>query len=89
MTPEERALLERTYKLAEENNEILRKIRRAGRWQIAFRVFYWAVIIFLTVGAYYLIQPYVDAVREVFDAPPSQDPTSSASTSPIKKLLGL
>ena len=31
MTPEEKSLLERTYKMSEENNSILRKMRRAGR----------------------------------------------------------
>lgn len=62
MTPEERSLLERTYKLAEENNEMLRKIRRINRLSFAMRVLYWAVIIGLAVGALYFIQPYVDAV---------------------------
>jgi hypothetical protein len=59
MTPEEKSLLERTYKLAEENNGILRGIRRTNRISALMRGVYWIVIIGLSVGAYYAIQPYV------------------------------
>ena len=58
MTPEERALLERTASLAAENNAILRGIQRSNRTAMTMRVLYWAVIIFFSFGAYYLIQPY-------------------------------
>jgi hypothetical protein len=66
MTPEEKSLLERTYKLAEENNEILRKIRRINRWTIAFRIAYWVILVGLAVGALYFIQPYIDAVMGTY-----------------------
>ena len=62
MTPEEKSLLERTYKLAEENNAILRSIRRSARLTAVMRWAYWAVIILLTFGAYYFIQPYMTAL---------------------------
>lgn len=59
MTPEERSLLERTHALVEENNNILRKMRRAGRWSAVFRIIYWVLIIGLGLGAYYALQPYL------------------------------
>lgn len=62
MTPEERSLLERTHKLAEENNEILRSIRRTNRFAVIMRVLYWVVIIGVSFGAYYFIQPYLEAM---------------------------
>ncbi len=65
MTPEERSLLERTHQLAEENNEILRSMKRRARLGTAIRVFYWAVIIGISFGAFYFIQPYLDFVRGV------------------------
>ncbi len=89
MTPEERSLLERTYQLTEENNDMLKSIRRSGRFSLALRIGYWAVIILLSVGAYYVIQPTIDAARELFSAPPSSDPTSLDSQSLVKELLGL
>ena len=60
MNPEERSLLERTYKLAEENNEILKSIRLSNRVSLAMRIIYWVVIIGISFGAIYFIQPYVN-----------------------------
>ena len=60
MTPEEKSLLERTNKLAEENNAILHSLRRSARWSTAFKVIYWFVILGLSVGAFYAIQPYIN-----------------------------
>lgn len=67
MTPEERQLLIQTHRLAEENNEILRKMRRAALWGRIWHILYWTVIIGLSVGAYYFVQPYVEQVQSVYD----------------------
>lgn len=66
MSPEERSLLERTYRLVEENNEILVKLRRASRISMAVKAIYWIVIIGLSVGAFYFIQPYVEFITNGF-----------------------
>ena len=58
MTPEEKSLLERTYKLSEENNTILKGLRRSNRFSLIMRLAYWALILILSFGAYYFIQPY-------------------------------
>ena len=60
MTPEEKSLLERTYKMTEENNAILHSLRRSARLSTIFKIIYWAVIIFVSIGAYYAIQPYMN-----------------------------
>lgn len=60
MNPEERSLLERTLKLAEENNEMLKSIRRSSRISLFMRVIYWLLIIGFSFGAYYFIQPYIN-----------------------------
>ena len=67
MTPEERSLLQRTYVLAEENNAILRGIRRANRWGIAVKVFYWVIILGVTFGAFYFLQPYIESTLDLVD----------------------
>lgn len=59
MTPEEKSLLERTSKLVEENNDILRSIRRTNRLGTIMHILYWAVILIVSFGAYYFIQPYI------------------------------
>lgn len=66
MDPKDRELLEKTFDLAKENNSLLRSMRRSMRISQAFRVFYWLVIIGLSIGAYYVIQPYVDQLMEVY-----------------------
>ncbi|HVU06330.1 MAG TPA: hypothetical protein VHE10_00830 [Candidatus Paceibacterota bacterium] len=63
MTPEERDLLQKTYELARESSEILRKIQRSQRTAAIAKFMYWAAIIALSFGAYYLIQPYVETLK--------------------------
>jgi hypothetical protein len=62
MTPEEHSIIERTLKLTEENNKILRSIRAENRLSMIMRIIYWVIILGISFGAYYLIQPYIDGV---------------------------
>ncbi len=59
-------MLERTYKLSLENNDLLRKIRRSNTMSSIFRAIYWVVIIGASVGAYYYVQPYVDPMMKIY-----------------------
>lgn len=67
MGPEEKHQFSEMYRMVKENNQMLYRIRRAARWGIIFRIFYWMVIIGLSVGTYYYIQPYLDALGGVFE----------------------
>ncbi len=60
MNPEEKKLLEDTYALTEENNKMLRSIKGHMRIQRVMSIVYWVFIIGSAVGAFYLIQPYID-----------------------------
>lgn len=62
MNPEERSLLERTHEMVEENNKILRSLRRSRRIGIIMTTLYWVVIIGISVGAFYFLQPYIDYI---------------------------
>ncbi len=66
MNPEEKQLLQKTHNLAEENNKILRHIRRSNRWSAAFRILYWILIIGAAVGAFIYIEPYIDAISQAY-----------------------
>ncbi len=68
MQPEERELLQRTYALVEENNKILRKMRRSALVTSVFQIFYWVVIIGLSFGAFYFIQPYINNIVGAYNA---------------------
>lgn len=66
MTPEERQLLIQTHRMVEENNKLLRKMHRAALWARIWHIFYWLVIIGVSVGAYYFIEPYVTQIQGVY-----------------------
>lgn len=71
MSPEEKELFKRSIELGEENNQILRGIQRSMRLARFMSIIYWIFIIGSAVGAYYLIQPYVDAVSGAVGGPNS------------------
>ena len=66
MNPNEKELLQKTYELSQENNKILRGIRRSNRWSGFFRVIYWVLIIGVSIGAFYFIQPYINAITKTY-----------------------
>lgn len=67
MNPEEKKLLEETHRLAEENNALLHKMNRSMRWARIMRIVYWVFIIGSAVGAFYLIQPYIDQMKSLYE----------------------
>jgi hypothetical protein len=75
MTPEEKHLLERSLRLAEDNNEMLRRLTRYARAGRIWKALYWIVIIGASFGAYYFVQPYVDAAKTTYSG--FQDDVSS------------
>ncbi|MDO8482594.1 MAG: hypothetical protein Q7S86_02125 [bacterium] len=66
MNPEEKILLERAVSLGEENNKILRSIRRANRLGFVWKIVYWAIIIGVSYGAYVYIQPSIDRLTQEY-----------------------
>ncbi len=87
MTPEEKSLLERTLKLSEENNNILRKMRRSARISSLFHIFYWVVIIGLSVGSYYFIEPYFSALPNLMNAVQGDQTSTNSALQQIQSLL--
>jgi len=62
MTPEEKSLLERTYKMAEENNKILLGMRRSQRIGTVMRLLYWIMIIVATIDSVYFAKIYINSL---------------------------
>ena len=59
-------LLEENLKLTKENNKILRGLRRTQRLGIVFTVFKWLIVISLTLGTYYYLQPFLEQLLQVY-----------------------
>lgn len=66
MTPEEKQKLNEIAEQVAENNKMLHKLYRKARWGTIIRIFYWTIIIILTFGSYYFIQPYIDQLLKVY-----------------------
>lgn len=66
MQPEDKELLKKTLALEEENNGILRSMQRSMRLARLMSIIYWVFIIGSAVGAYYLIQPYIDGITGAY-----------------------
>lgn len=56
----------KTAEVVKENNTILRKMRRSARIGTALHIFYWIVVIGLSAGAYYFIEPYIGQLEKVY-----------------------
>lgn len=93
MTPDEKIQFEKLLKIVEENNEILKGIRRSNRFSLLIKSIYWFVIIGLSIGAFYFVQPYVNFMGNALgiDTNKSSDSqnTQSSSSDSIKLLQDL
>ena len=87
MTPEEKALLERTYRLSEENNEILKGMRRSQRISSAMRGVYWALIIVMSIVGYYFFQSYLESILGAFGTSDGTNTSTLDLIEQYKELL--
>lgn len=61
-------LLQKTYKLVQESNTELHKIRRAQKLRTFLNIVYWLIIVGVSIGAFYYLQPYVDGLSEAMSS---------------------
>lgn len=66
MNPDEKQMLRNIAEQVAENNKILHKLYRKAKLGTIVRSFYWVVIIGLSLGSYYFIQPYVNQLMGVY-----------------------
>ncbi|MDQ3075836.1 MAG: hypothetical protein M3Q34_01790 [bacterium] len=64
MDPQSKALLEKTYVLVEDNNRMLKKVRSVQRRTAFFQIVKTLVILGISIGAFYFLQPYLDGFRD-------------------------
>jgi len=55
---------EKLLKLTEENNKMLRKIRRNQIFSSWTKAIYWIIILGALFGAYYFLQPYINSFNK-------------------------
>lgn len=57
-------VMRETFKLVEENNRMLRKMRRIQKRNDFLNLFKWMIILAVGVGSFYFLQPYIDLVKQ-------------------------
>jgi len=67
LEPKQEQLLDKTYEIEKENNEMLHKMYRDMWWGRIFRSIYWIAFIGAMFGAYYYIQPYIEPMLENYE----------------------
>jgi len=66
MEQEIRQLLNENIILARENNKMLYKLVNAQRWALAYRIFYWSIIMLSLFGSYFFLQPYLSSLLNLY-----------------------
>ncbi len=59
MDDETKELLKQNLELSQKNNEMLSKLIRVQKFTTIYRIVYWAIIIFSTLGLFYFIKPLI------------------------------
>jgi hypothetical protein len=66
MDPELENLIKEDLEINKENNELLKKLWGNVKLSRTFRLLYWVIIIAITLGAYYYVQPLIDKLIGVY-----------------------
>ena len=63
---ENKALLEEILKTTKENQEKINKVLSFQKWSQITRVFYWLILIGVSVGAFYFTKPYLNSLLNIY-----------------------
>ncbi|MBP6856373.1 MAG: hypothetical protein KBC42_01055 [Candidatus Pacebacteria bacterium] len=66
MDDELKKLLEENLELSKENNHLLKSVRGSQKRAAMMRTLYWILILGMTFGAYYYIQPYIEQMMSLY-----------------------
>jgi hypothetical protein len=66
MDPESKNLLEETLELEQENNKMLRSVKRSMLWSRIMTIVYWIIIIGISFGAFLFLQPYFNRLMSAY-----------------------
>jgi hypothetical protein len=60
MDPESKKLLEETFKLVQDNNNMLHKVRRVQRWAVLWHSLKILLIVGIALGSFYFLEPVIN-----------------------------
>lgn len=66
MTPEQQQLLQQAIQLSQENNRMIRAMRRDAAWGKFWGVLKLIIIVAPMVWAWFYLQPYIQKINELY-----------------------
>jgi hypothetical protein len=91
MSPDEKELLDRTYRLAKENNQMLRSMRRSAFIGGLIKILIYAAVIGIPIWFYfaYIHETLNSALRAIEQVQGSMDSAGAQLRVPISDLSGI
>ena len=87
MDPESKKLLEETFTLTQENNKMLHKVRSVQKWAIFWSWLKIVVIIGITLGSFYFLQPYINKIIDLYNSISGTEQKLNNSSDSFQNLL--
>lgn len=53
--------------LTRENNKILKSLRAHNRWATFSHIVYWLIIVGVSLGTFYYLQPYLESLMKTYN----------------------
>lgn len=87
MDPESKKLLEETLALAQENNKMLRKVRKVQKWSTFWSSLKIVIVIGIALGLFYFLEPYIDKLADLYNSISGTAQSVKNSSSSFQDLL--
>lgn len=59
-------MLKENLAISKENNELLKKLVNHQKWAQIYRFIYWGLIIAVSFGSFYFLQPYIGSIMNLY-----------------------
>ena len=87
MDPESKKLLEETFRLAEENNRMLKRVRSVQKWSMFWKMAYILVIFGIAAGAFYYLTPYLEGLMSIYGSVSGAESNMTGGGGSLKDFL--
>ena len=88
MDPETKTILQENLRISHENNEMLLKLVKSQKQQKTLRIIYWALIILVSVGSLFFIQPLLGSLTSLYTGGAGDTSNLSNYSDILKNLSG-
>jgi hypothetical protein len=87
--PEAKSTLKELVTLTRENNLLLHKIRKVQKWTQIVKAVYWVIILMITLGGFYFIQPYLNSTLNYYSVIAGSGGSNKATPSSLPDIQHL